>query len=649
VAAPTTPDSSRLRLTVVLVVVLSLFVALFARLWFLQVVNAPNAQAAVQDQGVKIVETQAPRGDILDRNGNVLVGNRTSETIEVSDRFTALDDTPMLRQLAALLYMTVGEVKQAINDTTESPSYAPAIVLSDAMPSQILYVQQHQSLFPGVSATTTTVRDYSPMGVAAANIVGYVGQITAAEYGQLKSQGYQQGFQVGQAGIEAEYNSALAGTPGVEKVQVDSQGNILSVLSSTPPVPGDNLKLTIDGNIQEAAVNAIQAGLVAARKTIDVNVTKTYFTAPAGSAVVENPQNGDILALATYPTYDPNEFVGGISDANYEALNDNPDKPLLDRTIQGLYAPGSTFKLVTATAGLEEGIITPTSSYDDVGHITIGDPPETFTNDEGEAFGPIDVTKALTVSSDNFFNQIGIDQWVGESTYGPEAEQKVAEGYGFGSPTGIKLPGEVAGEIPTPASVAEDYKEYPKDFETGTWTTGDSAQIAIGQFEDDVTPLQLTNAYSAFANGGTLWTPQLATDTETASGRIVSTFAPVKKGTTPPLTAPERAAMLAGFEGVVNDPHGTAYGIFHDPGDPLATMDIAGKTGTAQETDQQSTSVFTSFAPATNPTYEITAIMEKSGYGADVAGPVTRQIYDRIYDLPIQPIGSVSNTRAGQT
>jgi penicillin-binding protein 2 len=647
VAAPTTPDSSRLRLTVVLVVVISLFVALFARLWFLQVVNAPTAQAAVQDQGVKIIETQAPRGEILDRNGSVLVGNRTSEVIEVSDRFTALYDTPMLNQLAALLYMTVAQVKQAINDTTVSPSYAPAVVLSDAMPAQILYIQQHQSLFPGVSATTTTVRDYSPMGVAASNVVGYVGQITASQYQALKSQGYQPGFQVGQAGVEAEYNSVLAGTPGVEKVQVDSQGNILSVLSSTPPIPGENLKLTIDGNIQETALSAIQEGLVAARKTIDVNETKTYFTAPAGSAVVENPQNGDILALATFPSFDPNEFVGGISVANYNAYQNNPADPLTDRAIAGTYAPGSTFKLVTATAGLTEGIVTPTSIYHDVGAITLGG--ETFTNDQREAFGNIDLSTALTVSSDNFFNTIGIDQWNGRATYGETAEQDVAHAYGFGSPTGIKLPNEAPGLIATPAIQLKEHQQYPAAFPNPDWTTGESAQTAIGQDQIAVTPLQLANAYSAFANGGTLWTPQLAEDAQTASGRVVTTYAPVKKGNTPALSAADRAAMLAGFTGVVNNPRGTAYGIFHDPGDPLAGMDLAGKTGTAQVTNGQSTSVFTSFAPATNPTYEITVFMEKAGYGAAVAGPVTRQIYDRIFGLPLQPVGAVSTASAGQT
>ncbi|MBO0748068.1 MAG: hypothetical protein J2O47_06950, partial [Acidimicrobiaceae bacterium] len=320
---------------------------------------------------------------------------------------------------------------------------------------------------------------------------------------------------------------------------------------------------------------------------------------------------------------------------------------LVDRATQGQYAPGSTFKLVTATAGLEEGLITTTSNYLDTGSVTVGG--EKFTNDNGESFGLINVTEALGVSSDNFFNVVGENQWNERGRLGEDAEQKVAEGYGFSRPTGIKLPGESSGLIPTPASVARDYKRFPKDFETGAWVTGDSMQVAVGQFEDLVTPLQLANAYSAFANGGTLWTPQLAADAEKPNGKVAKTYPPVKKGDAPPLTPDQRAAMLQGFRDAVNNPaivggaSGTAYSIFHDSVngklDPLANLDIAGKTGTAQVQNQQSTSVFTSFAPSSAPRYEVTSFMEKSGYGASVAGPVVRQIYDKIFNLPLEPVG----------
>lgn len=648
-AVPDEPHTSPLRLTVILVVVICLFLALFARLWFLQVVNAPQAQATARDQGVKIIYTPAPRGEILDAEGDVLAGNRISEVIEVTDRLQALSDPALLSRLAALVGMTVPQLKTAINNTDVSPSYAPAVIVTDAAPSEILYIQEHQSLFPGVSATTETLRDYSPLGVAAANIIGYVGAITQQQYQALKSQGYQPGDQIGETGVEAAYESVLRGTPGVEKLQVDSQGNPLGILSETPPVPGLNVRLTINGALQEEAVSAIEQGLTAAHKTLSTNpsggLVGVPFEAPAGSAVVEDPQNGDIEALATVPDYDNNDFIGGISEAQYLAYSDDPDKPLLDRATQGEYAPGSTFKLVTATAGLEEGLITPTSIFDDTGSITVGG--EKFTNDDGESFGPINVTQAIGVSSDNFFNTVGEDQWNERGRIGEDAEQKVAEEYGFNRPTGIKLP-EASGLIPTPASVARDYKLYPKDYETGAWVTGDSMQVAIGQFEDLVTPLQEANAYSAFANGGTLWTPQVAADAEKASGKVVKTYPPVKKGNAPPLTPVQHAAILQGFLDAVNNgaivggAGGTAFSIFHNTVngalDPLANMDIAGKTGTAQVTGQQSTSVFTSFAPASDPRYEVTCFMEKSGYGASVAGPVVRQIYDKIFNLPLEPV-----------
>ena len=655
-AAPDRPDSSsRMRLTVILVVVVCLFLALFARLWFLQVIDAPQGQATAQDQGVKTLYTPAPRGEILDAEGDVLAGNRISEVIEVTDRFRALYDPAMLSRLAALVGMTVPQVKAAINNTDVNPAYAPAVIVRDAAPSEILYIQEHQNLFPGVSATTETLRDYSPMGVAAANVIGYVGPINQSELKGLKSQGYQPGNQIGQTGVEAAYESVLRGKPGIEKLQVDSQGNPLGVLSETPPVPGLNLKLTISGVLQEKAVSAIEQGLAAAHKSLSVNasggLTGVPFEAPAGSAVVENPQNGDVEALATVPDYNNNDFIGGISQAQYSAYNDDPKRPLLDRAIQGEYAPGSTFKLVTATAGLEEGLITTTSTYFDTGSVTVGG--ERFTNDNGESFGSINVTQALGVSSDNFFNVIGENQWNARGRLGEDAEQKVADEYGFNQPTGIPLPGESAGLIPTPASVALDYKRYPKDFETGTWVTGDSVQVAIGQFEDLVTPLQEANAYSAFANGGTLWKPQLASAAEKPNGTVAKTYPPVKKGNAPPLTPDQRAAMLQGFIDAVNNGDivgaagGTAFSIFHDSVggklDPLANMDIAGKTGTAQVTGQQSTSVFTSFAPASAPRYEVTCFMEKSGYGASIAGPVVRQIYDQLFGLPLEPVAVDSN------
>jgi penicillin-binding protein 2 len=631
----------QVRLTILLVVVVCLFGALFARLWFLQVIDAPKAQAAAANNGIRLIYTPAPRGLILDRNGNVLVGNVNEPVIEVSQQVAA-QDPGMVARLAPLLGKTIPQLKAAINNKQYSP-YVPVPVEPDATPEQILYVQENQSLFPGVQATTMSVRTYSPMGKACANIVGYVGLIDQSQYQHLKSQGYQPGDQIGLAGIEAEYESVLRGTPGVTKVQVDSRGDVLTTLSSTRPVPGDTIRLSIDGKIQMIAQTAIEQGMAQARATFD-HASGRLFTAPAGSAVVEDPNTGQILALATNPTYDPSQFVGGISENHYQALLNNPSDPLLDRTIQGQYAPGSTFKLVTATAGLQYGLITPNTYFDDTGHITIGN--FVAHNDNGAAYGEIDLPTAITVSSDNFFNTIGLRLWYGRSQYGDDALQNVAAEYGLGKSTGIPLPDEAPGKIPTPASYIHDHQLDPAVFTQSQWYPGNSDQVAIGQDEVLVTPLQLANAYATFANGGTLKVPQLVIDAESSIGHVQKIY-PSKSVHRVPLQPAWRAAMLQGFTGVVNNPNGTAYGVFAHT--PLANADIAGKTGTAQvNAPRQDTSVFTSFAPAAAPRYVVDAFMEDSGYGASVAAPVVREIYDGLFGLPLQAVGYSAVGSGGQ-
>ena len=636
-------SSSGLRLTILIMVVACLFAALLARLWFLQVIDAPKAQAVAADNGIRVIYTPAPRGKILDVRGKVLVDNVNVPVIEVS-RQVADQNPDMLNRLAPLLGMTVPKLQNAIDNVQFSP-YVPVPVLTNATPQQILYIQENQSQFPGVEASTISERHYSNMGLASANIVGYVGQIGQSELARLKSQGYQAGDQIGQSGIEAEYESYLRGTPGVTKVQVDSQGNVLTTLSSTAPIPGDNIRLSIDGNVQLAAETALSQGMNAARQTFDP-VTKRDFQAPAASAIVEDPNTGRIVALATNPTFDPRQFVGGISVSQYAALRNNPATPLLDRSIQGQYAPGSTFKLVTATAGLASGLITPYSVFDDVGYITIGN--FVAHNDNGAAYGPITLPTAITVSSDNFFNTIGLNLWYGRGTYGDDYLQNVAEqDYGLGRPTGIDLPNESPGKIPTPQSYIKDHEADPAVFTQAQWYPGNSDQVAIGQDEDLVTPLQLANAYATFANGGTLRSPLLALDAETPKGKVVKTFTP-KVDHTFSLQPEWRASMLAGFEGVVSDPHGTAYGDFS--GTPLANkVQIAGKTGTAQvNAPRQNTSVFTSFAPAGNPQYVVDAFVEDAGYGASVAAPVVREIYDQLFGLPLQPVAYGSGGSGGQ-
>ncbi|HET9078293.1 MAG TPA: penicillin-binding protein 2 [Acidimicrobiales bacterium] len=638
-----TPDAGRsrnVRLQILIVTVVCLFAALFARLWFLQVINGQRAHLTAVDNGTRTLYTSAPRGLILDRNGHVLVGNVREPVIEV-DSQSASTHPAMLNRLSALLGMSVHQLDAAINNLRFSP-YAPVPVMPDPSPAQILHIQEYQSSFPGVTVTTETVRTYSPEGKAAANIVGYVGRITASQYSQLKSHGYQANSLIGQAGVESTFESVLRGTPGTTQVQVDSAGHVLSTLHTTAPVPGRNLRLTIDGNLQMQAVHTL-AVETAAKRQQSANDGSGNFRANSGAVVVEDPNNGQLLALATYPTYDPSQFVGGISAAAYAKLTaPSSHFPLDDRAVGGSYFPGSTFKLVTATAGLVSGVITPYSIYNDTGGgITVGG--HFFANDAHQSFGPISLAKAITVSDDAYFYNIGETLYNNQSKYGKNEFQKVAQAYGFTKTSGIKLPGEASGYVLTPQLKQKLHQKYPKAYPFGTYYTGDAIQSAIGEEDVAVTPLQLADAYATFANGGTLYQPQLALDTETVTGKVVTGFTPKVLGHAPALTPADRQTMLAGFVGVTTDPLGTAYGSFGKTNFPVQ---VAGKTGTAQVVSgiphtspayKQPTSVFTSFAPANAPKYVVDCFIPQGGYGAAASAPVVRQMYDILFHQPVPP------------
>jgi penicillin-binding protein 2 len=643
VTAPASAETSRLRLTILLIVVGCLFVALLARLWFLQVINVSAAKQQIETSGIVTIYTPAPRGEILDREGQPLVDNIIVPVIEVQRQDST--DTPMVTRLAALVGMSVKALKVAINNVQYSP-LDEVPVYDNATPAQMLYVDEHSALFPGVIATTISQPHVTALGEYAANIVGYVGLIDAAQLKAGAKEGYRPGDLVGQLGAEEQFESELRGKAGVTRIQVNASQQELGPLSSTPPVPGHNVRLSINGPLQKLAVEALRTQEANARKIVDKYATpKINFEAPQGAVVVEDPRNGQVLALASDPSYNPNRFNdGGISEAGYNRIK--ADDGLVNLPVQGEYAPGSTFKLVTATASLKYGIFSPSKLYDDVGYITIGG--KKFSDDNGDGAGWIDLTQAITVSSDNYFNEIGADLWDQRAKYGQDALQNVAKDYGFAKPTGIDLPGEAdagysSAEIPTPQIIAKEHRQNPKAYPNGIWYTGVSAHEAIGQ-QLVVTPLQLANAYAAFANGGTLYHPQIALDAKATSGRVVKTYRSTVAGHTPALSPADRSAMVQGFVGVVNNSLGTANIDF--AGTPLAGEDIAGKTGTAQVSGNnpttglpnQDTAVFTSFAPASSPRYVVDCFIPDSGYGADAAAPVVRILYDQLFGKPLQPV-----------
>jgi penicillin-binding protein 2 len=613
-----------------------LFGALFVRLWYLQVLDSSQYTVAAQRNGVRLLYLPAPRGRILDRNGKVLVDNSVVNVLTVN-RAAILKKPSEIALLATVLNQPTEALKLNVLDPRYD-SLAPVPVF-EPNADQITYVEEHSASFPDVQVAEQIVRTY-PDGTLAAHLLGYVGEINTTELSSHKGQGYRPGDNIGKSGVELAYESALRGTPGVRKLEVDSNGNVLGTLDTQPPVQGKDVRLTIDADVQKLVEDSLSEGLATARGTIDLvknsQFQGKYYPAPAGAAVVLDPRNGQVLALASSPTYDPRAFVNGISASLYASLNDPANnEPLEDRATSGLYAPGSTFKVVTATAGLQHGLITPETPFYDNGYIKVGQ--QKFYNDGRNAYGRLDLPMALTVSSDAYFYTLGADFWENGRSL---ALQDTAHEYGFGAPTGIPIGGEQAGRVPDPTTRRKEYYAYPGVYETPNWYTGDNVNLAVGQGELVVTPLQLANAYATFANGGTLYQPQVALDTE-HGGQLIDSIG-TKAVRQVPLALTDREAMLTGFKGVISSQYGTAFTAFKGFTGPP----VAGKTGTAQVNNKEPTSVFVAWAPADNPQYLVAVVEEQAGYGAAAAAPVARRILEGLYGQPTPPPAYVQGAGA---
>ncbi len=649
--APETTDSRPgLRLRITGIVVVALFALLGLRLWALQVLQAPAAAQAVTANQIRVVAVEPTRGLILDRSGNPLVDNVVTEQITLS-RMSAQQDPSVVGRLAALIGETTAQIQASISDTRYS-LYKPVPVLSNAPLSDILYIREHQDDFPGVSSVQTSERSYSQLeepgpaqqGYPASQVLGYVGTINTAELASRVSQGYQEGDPFGQSGLEYQYESDLRGTPGQQQLEVDSQGQVAGVLKTTPSKPGDDIVTNLDTNLQQVADNALAAQVHALRGTFDPqcnNNTGCYPAATGGAVVVMSPQTGAVYAMSSYPSYNPSIWVGGISSDEYAALSDPANnEPLLNRAIDGLYTPGSTFKLNTATAALDSGLWSPGEYYDDTGTFTVpgcqyNSPTCKLHNSEGDGgFGDIDISTALTVSSDDFFYNLGAQFYDDRGTYGQTPIQDQAAQYGLGELTGIDLPGEAQGRVDSQAVRAKLHSLDPTAFPNTTWYTGDNVQMAFGQGGTYITPIEQAVAYSTFANGGTRYAPEVAAAVVSPSGKVVQRLAPKVTGHVN-LPASTSQALMAGFTGVVQDASGTAYETFRGLNFPGG---IAGKTGTADTVaGKEPTAWFVGFGPTADPQYVVVCVIDQAGYGATAAAPVVRDIFGYLADHPVGP------------
>jgi penicillin-binding protein 2 len=632
---------TRGRLKVLAVVTVFMFGALTTRLWFLQVLASPQFAAQAAENQVRLVPIMPIRGEILDSSGKVLVGNGSVFTVSINRQVLGDKSDAVIYRLSQLLHVPASVLLKRMNNQQYLP-YQPVPVAQNVSRDDVYTIRERADDYPGVTTETQSIRTY-PQGDIAAQILGHVGTITAEE---VKAEPALKKFPpttlVGQAGIEQEYDGYLRGVLGTQAMQANAAGDILNQFyGKIPPKDGDNVQLSIDGRIQRLAEQSLAQGIAVAHHTFDPDSGK-YLQATGGAVIVLDPKTGRVVAMASNPTFDPSIWTRPVSAHEYKQLSGTGSVPgaLFNRAIQGAYPPGSTFKPFIGTAALKQHFIGEHTALPCPGQYQVpGDTSHTiFHNWNPVNTGFLTLSGALIQSCDTFFYQLGYKFWqayvrsgynVDTGKGGKELLQRDLGQMGFGKTTGIDLPLEATGTLPTTAYKKALEQQAPRVYGKLPWLPGDSINMAIGQGYVTVTPLELASAYAAIANGGTLYTPRLAWKIKTPSGRVVKVIKPKVDGHLP-ATRQELAFIRNALSGVTR-PGGTAAPAF--AGFPLYSIPVAGKTGTADIVGKQPYSWFAGMAPANNPKYVVVAMVEQGGHGGVTAAPVVRRILQGLFNL----------------
>ncbi len=639
---------------------------LVGRLGQVQLTRHEDLATQAAEVSTREIVTPALRGRVLAADGTPVVTNTASSVVTV-DPEVLLESEDEGRALVASVAATLRLPEEALwgrtrlCGTADAPPvpfcfsgspYLPVPLVYDADPVDALALLERPEAFPGIGVDSIPVRDYpAPEGLNAAHLVGYLGRATAEEVeasaGELDGEAW-----LGRAGLEAVYDDALRGVPGRTTVTVDPRGVVTGTLERTDPVQGADLRTHLDVDVQAASETALVEAVRAARTS--------GAPATSGAAVVLRPDTGAVVAAASFPTYDPGIWTRGVSAGEYDRLLD-PDRgaPLVSRVLAETFPPASTFKVVSLPAALQTGI-DPEGEYACPGAVSIAG--QRFTNYESEAYGEIDLPRILEVSCDTTFYRWAYEHWQtlgGSSADGAEADARdrflaVARGFGLGQRTGVDLPGEEAGTLPSRVWKQEFWEStrdevcrradegYPevedderRDFleqlarencvDGARWRPGDAANFSIGQGDVATTPLQMAVVYAAVANGGRLVTPQLADAVVRADGTVVEDVDPVDQGAVS-LDEETWQILRSGLEGVTTD--GTGAAAF--AGWPMADYPIAGKTGSAESFGQDATSWFASYGPVEDPEYVVLVVVEQGGLGSDVAAPAVRAIWETL-------------------
>jgi penicillin-binding protein 2 len=609
-----------LRVSIITGLAIAIFSVLFLRLWYVQVLSGDKYRNQANDNRIREIRVQAPRGDILDRNGKVLVANRTELAIQVTPQDLpppGPDRSRELKQLATITGMDIKDVRKTLQSGSRAAPGGPVILKKGLGVDKVYYLRENQSSFPGVSVERVFTREYR-QGTLAAHLFGNVGEVTARQLKEPRYAGLHPGDQVGQSGVEYEYDRYLRGRPGTDRIQVDALGRPTGQLRSIPAEPGDDVRLTIDSNLQATGEGALNA-----------------FGLP-GAFVAMNAQNGEVLAMGSAPSFDPSIFTHPITQSQYHQLTSRQtDAPLADRAIQGLYPTGSTFKPITATAALQDHLIGANTIFNDTGSLKL-DANLTLHNAGKAIYGPLNMTDALKVSSDIYFYNLGLRA---KANKGHGQIQDWARAYGLGEKTGIDLPAEVDGLIPTPAWRNRLYAEKLTD---RPWSAGDNVNLAVGQGDLEADPLQMAVAYAALGNGGTVLRPHIADDVESVTGRVLEDIRPGPRRHID-ISPSTRNTIMTGLTRAAMEPGGTSYPVFgHFP------FAVAGKTGTAQRPNQPDQSWYIVLAPAKHPQIVVAVTIERGGFGVDTAAPVAARILEQYFHKPITPSASATSAANGK-
>jgi penicillin-binding protein 2 len=587
---PSRPDPGRRRVMALAGIATTALLLIVCQLWYLQVLEGGRFQEASDKNRIRVRPIAAPRGILFDRKGLPLVDNRPAFTLSLIPR--ELDRDPVKRdatlgRVASLLQIPFAELQEAVTKVLPD-SILPVRVRRGLSMDDVARVEEWKLELPGVIVEVEPQRAY-PNSRFAAHLLGYVRE---ANDEQLKQGRYRRGDMVGQSGLERLLDEFLRGKDGGERIEVDAMGRQMRMIQSTEPHPGAQVVTTIDRRIQEAAEKAMEGH--------------------AGAVVVMDPRNGDVLAMVSTPAFEIDRFTGTIERNAWLRVIQDPEHPLLNRTIQTQYAPGSVFKIVVAAAGLQEGTIVPTDRTHCTGEFRLGE--WTFKDWKAGGHGSVDLLGAIRESCNVFFYEKGLK-------VGGPVIAKYASAFGLGEATQIDLPGEKLGLIPQP--------KLRRDKRVGGWHAGETVNMSIGQGAVLVTPMQIARFMSAVANGGVLWKPRLVQRIERPDKGVVWSDGGSVTGHVE-LSPMVWAFLRQSLWSAVNE-GGTGTGA------RIAGLDIAGKTGTAQMIAKskaekgQDHAWFASFAPVGEPQVVVVILVERGGKGGQVAAPIARKVLNAIF------------------